>query len=289
MNNEASNRFEGQVTTDFQGETYLVRNNGAVYRIKRFDKRARKYDEVWTYGNVCKASGYMRIGSHIVHRIVATAYHGPQPSKSHVVDHIDTNRVNNRPENLRWVTKIDNILKNPKTLKRIEKKWGSLEELFNDPNPREKEEPIQNRWWMPDEILEIESTFESNTPNVLQRHWRTPSAFPNCPEETTFNPLYEYAQRLQADSVLSYNQFGESVVMMSDINPDWSCISVLCETPNSIKPWAVAKITFENNKFVHESKGSFFDYYGAEKQHCKIAGIDWVEPKDYKGCIDDFC
>ena len=42
----------------------------------------------------------MDIGTEVVHRIVATAFHGEQPSVKHIVDHIDTNRRNNRVENL---------------------------------------------------------------------------------------------------------------------------------------------------------------------------------------------
>lgn len=36
--------------------------------------------------------GYLHICSEVVHRIIATAFHGEQPSKDHIVDHIDTNR-----------------------------------------------------------------------------------------------------------------------------------------------------------------------------------------------------
>ncbi|MBD8489191.1 HNH endonuclease [Echinicola sp. CAU 1574] len=57
--------------------------------------------------------------SETVHRIVVTAFHGVQPSESHVIDHIDTNKRNNRLENLRWVTRLENILLNPITLSRI--------------------------------------------------------------------------------------------------------------------------------------------------------------------------
>lgn len=42
----------------------------------------------------------MEIASVRVHRIVATAFHGNPPTKEYVVDHIDTNRQNNRPDTL---------------------------------------------------------------------------------------------------------------------------------------------------------------------------------------------
>lgn len=44
-----------------------------------------------------------------VHRIVCSAFHGsPDPSRP-VVAHTDGCRTNNRPENLRWTTQVDNI------------------------------------------------------------------------------------------------------------------------------------------------------------------------------------
>ena len=79
----------------------------------------------------------MTTSGHKVHRIVATAFHGEQPSKGHIVDHIDTNRRNNRPENLRLVTRLENILLNSITAKRVEHLYGSIEEFLADPrHPR---------------------------------------------------------------------------------------------------------------------------------------------------------
>lgn len=72
----------------------------------------------------------MEIASVRVHIIVATAFHGPKPTKEHVVDHIDTNRRNNRPDNLRWVTRLENALDNPITRKRIIMRCGSIEAFW---------------------------------------------------------------------------------------------------------------------------------------------------------------
>lgn len=78
-------------------------------------------------------TGYMEFCGERVHRIVATAFHGPAPSDQHVVDHIDTNRQNNRPENLRWLTKLENILNNEITRKKVELICGSIEAFLENP------------------------------------------------------------------------------------------------------------------------------------------------------------
>ena len=45
--------------------------------------------------------------SYKVHRLVALAFHGPQPDKSYTVDHIDRIKTNNNASNLRWATKAE--------------------------------------------------------------------------------------------------------------------------------------------------------------------------------------
>ena len=43
-----------------------------------------------------------------VHRLVCLAFHGAKPSEAECVRHLDGNRMNNRPENLRWGTNKEN-------------------------------------------------------------------------------------------------------------------------------------------------------------------------------------
>lgn len=116
----------------YKGEHYSVRDNGAVMRHQRDCMRKRKLDDVWTFGTI-NASGYLDFCGEKVHRIVATAFHGQAPSEQHVVDHKDTNRQNNRPDNLRWLTKLENILLNEITRKKVELICGSVEAFLNDP------------------------------------------------------------------------------------------------------------------------------------------------------------
>lgn len=140
--------FEKELECQYKDETYSVRDNGAVLRHPKNDNKPRPTDNKWTFGKYDTKTGYAKIAGESVHRIVATAFHGAPPSSQYVVDHIDTNRRNNRPENLRWVTKLENILLNPITVKKIEWACGSIEEFLKDPSKLRKKDVDSGFEWM---------------------------------------------------------------------------------------------------------------------------------------------
>ena len=125
--------FDREIRCEYKGRVYKVRDNGAVCRVHKFGCPASKWDDVWTFGKPNDKTGYMEIAGERVHRIIAFAFLGNPPTEQHVVDHIDTNRRNNRPENLRWLTRLENALNNPITRKRIEIICGSVEAFLKDP------------------------------------------------------------------------------------------------------------------------------------------------------------
>ena len=78
MSKFALNLFNHEVSVAYRGDDYLVRDNGAVCRQRRENKRERPLDDVWTFGTFNVHDGYRKICSTPVHRIVATAFHGEQ-------------------------------------------------------------------------------------------------------------------------------------------------------------------------------------------------------------------
>lgn len=261
--------FQQEVACVYNGEKYSVRDNGAVFRKRRLGNRKRPLDEKWTFGNPCDHSGYMKLSAVVVHRVVATAFHGESPSEGHVVDHIDTNRRNNRPGNLRWVTRLENILLNPATQKKILAAYGSIDAFFENPQKPEipsllgqydwmrtvsKEEALASRermekWaesdklpnggafgeWLFDtnnQILEpqLESQdIDSLTPGAIQRRWKWPCEFPACPNEVKGDALLEYKQQLTSGTVFSRNEYRDSHIISAEISHVYSALVVLCE------------------------------------------------------------
>lgn len=147
---ELINKFTEEKQCKYKGEIYSVRDNGAVMRHFREGKKVRKDDGIWTFGKkvVTPNSSYMFIGTHRVHIIVATAFYGSNDSKVYVVDHIDTNHCNNRADNLRWLTRLENALLNPITRNRIAFICGSIENFIKNPSCLRVTKESKDLEWM---------------------------------------------------------------------------------------------------------------------------------------------
>ena len=322
MKVESTDQYLREKEIEFEGYKYLVRDNGAVFRKHKPGRRRSKYDEIWTFGRRDKSTGYMLIGSHIVHRIVAFAFHGSPPPKRNIVDHIDRDRSNNCAANLRWVSQLDNMLRHPSFRKRIEKAYGSLDRFFEDHQTVIRSDPSidwvrylskeevqrsreQLNEWAEDDgrpkndfvsrvygtrqagppIPEPQRDVQSLTPTAVQRRWKTPSEFPLCPSEIGANALVEYCDCLKDGVVFSRNQYGESTVISADLSESSESLVVLCKHPGGVKNWALAGVSVEDRLFVHENLGSFFTLDGATKQYFLKRGLKW-EGGD---SIDDYC
>lgn len=140
--------FAVEKQCEFKERHYLVRDNGAVMRLPKEGCRASGYDNKWTFGKKDNVTGYMMISGVRVHQIVATAFHGIPAEKTMVVDHKDTNRCNNRPENLAWITRFENVMNNPITRSRIAFACGSVEAFLEDPSKFREKLKDSNVSWM---------------------------------------------------------------------------------------------------------------------------------------------
>ncbi|MGC4234670.1 MAG: HNH endonuclease signature motif containing protein [Niabella sp.] len=312
------NNFNRETSTIYKDEHYSVRDNGAVLRHTPINKRTRPTDNKWTFGKLNSKKGYLEIVSARIHRIVATAFHGEPPTKEHVVDHIDTNKQNNRPDNLRWVTRLENILLNPITARRIELVCGSVEAFLADPSKFRDKFPDPNYEWMcavsiqeaqvskerllawaesdkrpsggslgewiynrssPKVYFEETPEFKTSlTSNAVQKNWKTPSEFPCCPQDINNNPITTYFTELKTEKVFSQNQYSNSIIEDFAISDDNSTLWVICRNSDNsaIKPYSLTKVTLENNLFVHNSLGSFFQKVGAQKQFTLEQGLEWT-------------
>ena len=323
--------FYRVVDCTYKDERYSVLYNGAVLMYSCDGKRDRKYDNEWTFGKPNK-KGYMEIASVRVHSIIATAFHGVPPTKKHVVDHLDTNRQNNRPENLRWVTRLENALLNPMTAKRIAMVCGSVEAFLADPSKFLDKFPEPNVKWMctvsiqeaqislermlawaksdkrpsggslgkwifyrgtmqnqyVETIPKVPDIIKAKTLNAVQGNWRVPSEFPCCPQAYADEPLKAYAEKLKTGLVFCQNDTYSSLVSKSAISDDLQSLYVISESTegeNALKPWALAKITYEDGLFVHSNLHNFFTQEGAEKQFCLAQGLEWTGGDS----MDDYC
>lgn len=324
------NDFNIEKECTYKGVRYSVRDNGAVLRHPRDGKHPRSTDNKWTFGKQNEKTGYMEISSERVHRIVAFAFLGEPPNKEYVVDHIDTNRCNNRPENLQWLTRLENTLKNPITVRKIEILCGSIEAFLENPtilrecdltpnfkwmrtvNPEEAKACLHNmqNWakskkmpsggslgeWIYEQIdpRQLEDFMPdppmlvmAQTKGAAQRYWSVPSEFPCCPQEAVTNPIVAYAERLKNGALFTRNNIYETMVLQFVLMNDRQTIFVMTQSikEDSIKPWALAKITYENGLYIHTSLGSFFSKDGAEKQFTLAQGLEWTG----EDSIDDYC
>jgi hypothetical protein len=91
---------------------YEVSSHGRVRRLTtvtngragRILKAAQHYGGYWQHG--LSVDG--RAKNVLLNRLVCETFHGPAPSDAHVAAHGDHDRSNNRADNLRWATQLEN-------------------------------------------------------------------------------------------------------------------------------------------------------------------------------------
>ena len=87
--------------------------------------------------------------------------------------------------------------------------------------------------------------------------------------------------------IFARNCYSTSMVLESALADDNQSIWVISQKAeaDAIKPWSLAKISFEDGLYVHTSISTFFSQEGAEKQFCLARGLEWTGGDS----IDDYC
>lgn len=89
---------------------YFAGSDGRIYTAK---KRANSLTELVAttgrdgYYAVCLYENASRVRKR-VHALIALTFHGPKPREGMLVRHLDGDKHNNRPTNLRWGTVAEN-------------------------------------------------------------------------------------------------------------------------------------------------------------------------------------
>jgi hypothetical protein len=309
----------------YKNERYSVRENGEVLRYPPANQRQRPTDNKWTFGKLNINTGYLEIASVSIHRIVATAFHGDAPTKEHVVDHIDTNKQNNRPENLRWLTRLENIILNPITAKRIIINCGSIEAFLANPAAfRDKFQDSNNEWmcrvskeeaanckqrllewansdkhpvggklgdWIykrnspKTQLEEAPKLIEAITPNSLQENWKIPSEFLCCPPEISNKPINDYVEKLKLKAVFSKNKYSSTTIESFIISSDKNKIWVFCSDNDEM---AVKPYSIIEIRFQnnHFIHAVLGTYFESKSAENKLLELQGLKRSDEK-TIDD--
>lgn len=136
------------------------------------------------------------------------------------------------------------------------------------------------------DTADIRPLVMSYTLGALQRNWKVPALFPLCPSTSVEAPIRTYFEALYIGDIAVDGPFGETMIDDVALHPDGNSILILGDFgEGAIKRWSLVKITFEDSYFVHESKGTFFERDGAEKQFTLAQGLPWEGEES----IDDYC
>ena len=103
---------------------YLVSSEGRIKSVRRIDSRGKHCGGMIMKQRVNKATGYLEVGLfkngkrkvYTVHRLVAIAFI-PQIEGANTVNHKNEDKIDNRVENLEWLTLEDNLRYGTHTLR----------------------------------------------------------------------------------------------------------------------------------------------------------------------------
>lgn len=306
--NKLIDTYEEEKICEFKGEKYSVRNNGAVLRHPKNELKPRPYDNYWTFGVINKNRDYLYISGVAIHRIIAYAFLGEPKDSSYVVDHIDTNKRNNRVENLRWVTRFENLFLNEITRKKIELLCNcSAEDIMKDITILQRIELPQNYSWMrtvskEEAAVSLErwkkwvkeakrrNDYEFNILKYLMQKKSDYKMEGNYPYEPTgINPtVEEYANKLVIGCPFFekeyYGEMTQFTVTDFYYDKEKDILTVASRTKEGIKKNYLTTVIRKNDKFIYDVN-SYFDPNSIDKYMTLAKGLEWTGGDVF----DDYC
>lgn len=124
-----------------------------------------------------------------------------------------------------------------------------------------------------------EPEYPSLTPSVVQIRWKVPTEFPSCPQTVLEQGLEEYADKLAFGGVFSRNDYATSLVVHHHVSNE-ALVVLTRFAGKSIKDWAVAHVSIQDDRFYHRSEYTFHTLQGALKHLCELTGESYVESID---------
>lgn len=298
--------YKEEKTCIYDGREYRARDNGAVMRLPKEGKRITKNDNVWTFGEKDTA-GYLSIAGVRVHLIVAKAFLGEKPQDELVVDHIDTIKTNNRPSNLHYVTRFENLVNNPLTRAKLEHATRlPIEKILEDlsvihnlrlpPNLtwiktvsqaeadslRRKMEHLASKPVLDKSIAKAN---QSRTSYALQvAGWYPIGTFPCCPQHED-SSLDEYSSNLVKSEAVFVNQTHSYITEEYEISSDGKTLVIKCSDSEAVKNNILITITYHSKKWFIHKCDRYFSKEGLEKYYTIALGRTWLGG----AVIDDYC
>lgn len=289
----------------YKGIHYRVRNNGAVMRIPSPGKRVTKNDNVWTFG-IIDDNGYPSIAGVRIHTIVAKAFLGERP-EGLVIDHIDTIKTNNRPSNLRYVTKFENLVGNPLTRGKIEHVTGlPIEEVLKDMSVLKKINIPTNLSWIRSvsqneadhirkklsHLISKPITKKENVPGnkskteyALQAGgWYPRGSFPFCPQHED-SSLEEYASNIVIGKPFFFHHNNKYIVDEFELSKDGKTLAVKCSDLLATKQNILITVKYNSRKWFIHTCNRYFAEESLEKYYTLAMGREWLGGDVF----DDYC
>ena len=139
---------------------------------------------------------------------------------------------------------------------------------------------------------QLKRLIELSPENFVQKNWTARSEFPSCPKEVFNDPIAEYAEQIQDNTLFFQTSYYSTNVIKSTIIDVGEAILVMYEISYIDREdrWGIMRITFENEKYVHEIIPNYngtLDHYNlvdVENHFISIVkGTHWTPLYDSRG------